>query len=109
MCMRVLVLGAGGVGSAVVAIASRRQFFDAMIVADIQLDRAERAVARSGDSRLSAVVVDAADSAAVAELCRKNGVTHLLNAVDPRFVLPIFSAALLADADYLDMAMSFSE
>jgi saccharopine dehydrogenase-like NADP-dependent oxidoreductase len=32
----------------------------------------------------------------------------VLNAVDPRFVLPIFSGALAAGADYLDMAMSLS-
>ena len=31
-----------------------------------------------------------------------------LNAVDPRFVMPIFRGALAAGADYLDMAMSLS-
>jgi saccharopine dehydrogenase (NAD+, L-lysine-forming) len=33
----------------------------------------------------------------------------ILNAADPRFVLPVFDAALAADATYLDMAMSLSE
>ena len=32
----------------------------------------------------------------------------MLNAVDPRFVMPIFDGALAAGADYLDMAMSLS-
>ena len=32
----------------------------------------------------------------------------MLNAVDPRFVMPIFEGALAAGADYLDMAMSLS-
>ena len=32
----------------------------------------------------------------------------MLNAVDPRFVMPIFRAALAAGVTYLDMAMSLS-
>jgi saccharopine dehydrogenase-like NADP-dependent oxidoreductase len=32
----------------------------------------------------------------------------VLNAVDPRFVMPVFEGALAAGADYLDMAMSLS-
>jgi saccharopine dehydrogenase-like NADP-dependent oxidoreductase len=44
----------------------------------------------------------------VAALCRAHGVTHVLNAVDPRFVMPIFEGAFAAGAHYLDMAMSLS-
>ena len=33
----------------------------------------------------------------------------MLNAADPRFVMPIFSGALEAGVHYLDMAMSLSE
>ncbi len=33
--MRILVLGAGGVGTAVAAIARRRGFFDRMVLADL--------------------------------------------------------------------------
>ena len=42
--MRVLVVGAGGVGSAVARIAARRDFFDSILVADYDLGRARRAV-----------------------------------------------------------------
>ena len=53
--MRILVIGAGGVGSAVVPIAVRRDFFERMVVADYDLGRAERAVARfPDDARLVA-------------------------------------------------------
>ena len=38
--MRVLVIGAGGVGSAVVPIAIRREFFEHLVVADYDLGRA---------------------------------------------------------------------
>jgi saccharopine dehydrogenase-like NADP-dependent oxidoreductase len=107
--MRILVIGAGGVGSAVVPIAVRRDFFEQMVVADYDLTRAERAVARFPDEgRLVAAQVDASSPEAVAALCRQHGITHVLNAVDPRFVLPIFDGAFAAGADYLDMAMSLS-
>ena len=107
--MRVLVVGAGGVGSAVVGIAARRDFFDAMVVADHDVRRAEQAVsAYASDPRFSAAQVDASSADAVAQLCRDNAVTHVLNAVDPRFVMPIFDGAFAAGADYLDMAMSLS-
>ena len=58
--MRILVIGAGGVGSAVVPIAVRRDFFERMVVADYDLGRAERAVARfPDDARFVAARVDA--------------------------------------------------
>ncbi|MEV4479210.1 saccharopine dehydrogenase family protein [Micromonospora coxensis] len=105
--MRILLVGAGGVGSAAVAIAARRSFFETMVVADHDPGRAARAVAGHGD-RFVAAQVDAASADAVAALCREHRITHVLNAVDPRFVMPIFDAALAAGADYLDMAMSLS-
>jgi len=106
--VRVLLIGAGGVGGAAVSIAVRRDFFDALVVADHDLARAERVAARSGDARVAAARVDASDAGAVAALARAHGATHVLNAVDPRFVLPVFAGAAAAGADYLDMAMSLS-
>ncbi|MGZ4594322.1 MAG: saccharopine dehydrogenase family protein [Actinomycetes bacterium] len=107
--MRVLVVGAGGVGSAAVGIAARRDFFEAMVVADYDLQRAQRAVAaHSADGRFSAAQVDASSTDAVTALCREHRITHVLNAVDPRFVMPVFRGAFAAGADYLDMAMSLS-
>ncbi|GAA2479582.1 saccharopine dehydrogenase family protein [Winogradskya humida] len=106
--MRILSIGAGGVGSAAALIAARRGFFDRYVVADYDLARAERAVAGL-DERFAAAQVDASDAGAVAALCREHAITHVLNAVDPRFVMPVFEGALHAGADYLDMAMSLSD
>jgi len=106
--MRILLVGAGGVGSAVVPIAARRDFFETIVVADYDRGRAERAVAQVDDPRFVAAGVDASNAEAVAALVREHAITHVLNAVDPRFVLPIFNGALAAGADYLDMAMSLS-
>jgi saccharopine dehydrogenase-like NADP-dependent oxidoreductase len=107
--MRILLIGAGGVGSAVVPIAARRDFFEQMVVADYDQGRAERAIARfGGDPRFVAGRVDASDARAVEALAREHRSTHVLNAVDPRFVMPIFDGALAAGANYTDMAMSLS-
>ncbi|MFC7274815.1 saccharopine dehydrogenase family protein [Paractinoplanes rhizophilus] len=104
--MRVLVVGAGGVGSAAAGIAARRSFFSAFVIADYSLDRAARAA--SADPRFVAERVDASSAGNISELCRKHAITHVLNAVDPRFVMPVFEGALAAGASYLDMAMSLS-
>ncbi|MCO5967820.1 saccharopine dehydrogenase family protein [Actinoallomurus soli] len=111
--MRILLVGAGGVGSAITRIAARRDYFEHMVVADHDLRRAEAAVAAvttpgTAGSRFGSARVDAGDRAAVAALLREHRCDVLLNATDPRFVLPLFEAAHDAGAHYLDMAMSLS-
>ena len=111
--LRVLMIGAGGVGDAAARIAVERDFFDAWVVADYDIERAERTVAaalerRPGDERFTARQVDASSADDVTALAREIGATHVFNAVDPRFVMPIFTGSLAADAGYLDMAMSLS-
>ncbi|CAL2056146.1 ATP-binding protein [Streptomyces murinus] len=108
--MRVLLVGAGGVGTAVTRIAARRGFLTHMIVADYDLARAEAAVAAldDPDGRFSPYRLDASDVEAVRSLLVAERCDLLLNATDPRFVMPLFDAALAAGAHYLDMAMSLS-
>ncbi|MDK9500188.1 saccharopine dehydrogenase NADP-binding domain-containing protein [Streptomyces katrae] len=108
--MRVLLVGAGGVGTAITRIAARRDFFDHFVVADYDLSRAEAAVTALGEAggRFHARRVDASDQAAVAALLTGERCDVLLNATDPRFVMPLFEAALAADSHYVDMAMSLS-
>jgi len=104
--VRILLVGAGGVGGAFASIAARRDFFDTIVCADYDLARAERAAA--SDPRFAAAQVDASDAGSVSALVKEHGITHVMNAVDPRFVMPIFEGALASGADYLDMAMSLS-
>ncbi|MFJ2476513.1 saccharopine dehydrogenase family protein [Streptomyces sp. NPDC087659] len=121
--MRILLVGAGGVGTAVTRIAARRDFFERMVVADYDGARARAAVAgvsraggdgagpsdgASADDRFTAARIDASDEAAVKELLERERCDVLLNATDPRFVMPLFRASLAAGANYLDMAMSLS-
>ena len=112
--MRVLMIGAGGVGDAAAKIAAERGFFESWVVADYDLARAERTVEAvrsrdTGDGRFSAAQVDASDADAVSALAHECGATHVLNAVDPRFVMSIFRGCLAAGVTYLDMAMSLSK
>ena len=107
--MKILVIGSGGVGAAIAAIAKRRDFFSSMIMADIDEGRAKGVAAKTGDSRFSGVKIDASDTASMVKLARDNGITVILNSADPRFVMPIFDAAFEAGCTYLDMAMSLSK
>ncbi|MEK7662993.1 MAG: ATP-binding protein, partial [Actinomycetota bacterium] len=42
--MRILLVGAGGVGDAIAKISARRSFFDVMVVTDYDITRAERTI-----------------------------------------------------------------
>ncbi len=105
--MRVLVIGAGGVGTAVARTAAHFGLFERVVVADYEAGRAEHAVAGAGE-RFAAARLDASDEGSIAELIESERITAVLNAVDPRFVMPIFRAALSSQVTYLDMAMSLS-
>jgi saccharopine dehydrogenase-like NADP-dependent oxidoreductase len=106
--VRVLVVGAGGVGAAAARIAVRREFPTAVVLADLDPARAARAAAATGDDRVTATAVDASDPAALGQLIRATRADAVLNATDPRFVPPVFAACLHAGVTYLDMAMSLS-
>jgi saccharopine dehydrogenase (NAD+, L-lysine forming) len=106
--MRVLVIGAGGVGAAFASIAARRPVFEQIVVADIDGDRAARAAAKAGSSRVIATRVDASSAADVTELARTSRADLVVNACDPRLNPPIFDGAFAAGCHYLDMAMHMS-
>ena len=106
--MKALVIGAGGVGSAIANIAARRPFITSMVMADYALARAQAAVSKVNDPRFSAQEVDASDVNNIRALIRKTAPDIVINAVDPRFVMPIFLACEEEGVHYLDMAMSLS-
>jgi saccharopine dehydrogenase (NAD+, L-lysine-forming) len=107
--MRVLVLGAGGVGGAFAAIAKRRDSFEHVTLADVSPERAREVVARLGEpDRFSAEHVDASDRQDLARVIGASRPDAILNACDPRLNEPIFDAALTARVTYLDMAMTLS-
>ncbi|MSO78489.1 MAG: ATP-binding protein [Acidimicrobiia bacterium] len=104
--MRILLVGAGAVGESIVAIAARREFVDALVVADYDEARAVEVVARVGDKRCTPHSIDARDPEAVAAKAREVGADAVLNACDPRLNVAIFEGAFRAKATYMDMAMT---
>lgn len=114
--MRILLIGAGGVGDAIVKIAATRHFYEHIVVADFDFNRAEQTIEwvrnRHGDAKaakFTAAKIDASNAAQIVELAKAHNITHILNAVEPKFVNTIFAAAFTAGVNYLDMAMSLSE
>ena len=108
--MRIILVGAGGVGDAFARIAVRRDRSSSPAWWPTTTRTAPSApwprstIRGSSPPRSTPPIADS-----VAALVREHGGTHVMNAVDPRFVMPIFDGAYAAGADYLDMAMSLSQ
>jgi len=108
--MRVLLIGVGTVGEAIARISATADWCEAMILADYDLERARTlADALADPHRFPAIQLDAREAANVTEAARAHHADLVMNAVDPQFVMPIFTGALEADAHYMDMAMSLSK
>ncbi|MEU0375579.1 SsgA family sporulation/cell division regulator [Streptomyces sp. NPDC006283] len=81
--MRVFLGGAGGVGTAITQIATRRSFFDHMVVADYHLSRAQAPVAAlETNNRFSAERIDASDKMTVTSPLHRPHRDIPLNATD---------------------------
>jgi saccharopine dehydrogenase-like NADP-dependent oxidoreductase len=107
--MRVLLIGVGTVGEAIARMAAQRDWCELLVLADYDAERAEVLQRELDDaSRFPVERIDAGDSSAVAELAKRHAVDLVMNAVDPRFVMPLFDGALAAGVDYMDMANSLS-
>jgi len=106
--MRALVIGAGGVGSAIANIASRKSFITELVIADYDALKAHAVTQKIQDPRFTSVEVDAGDLAALEGLIRKVNPDVVVNAIDPRFVMNIFNAAKNVGVNYIDMALSLS-
>ena len=105
--MRVLVIGAGGVGTAIARTAAKWNLFEYVAIADYDAARAQRAVEGTGE-RFAAFQLDGRDERATVDLIRHERIDAVVNALDPRFVMSVFNAAFEAGVTYLDMAMSLS-
>jgi len=107
--VRILVVGTGGVGAAFAHIARRRPFFDHCALSDVDASRPASLLPALDDGRFSAHAIDASSEEGVAALIRETRADAVLNAVDPRFDVPVFEACFEVGVTYLDMAMTLSE
>ena len=107
--MKVLLVGVGTVGEAIARLSAGRPWLEQMVLAGHDLDRVREVADSIGDPQSHPVAeLDASDAGAVEALARAHGVDLVMNAVDPRFVMPVFRGALAAGVDYMDMALSLS-
>ncbi|MGA1362422.1 MAG: saccharopine dehydrogenase C-terminal domain-containing protein [Ilumatobacteraceae bacterium] len=108
--MRILVVGAGGVGASMASIAETRGFFDTFVLADISREAAENAIKALDDpGKFVAEQVDASSVEQLVALIERTKADVIVNACDPRLNPQIFEAAYTARCSYIDMAMNLSE
>ena len=108
--MKVLLVGVGGVGEAIAAIAKERSWVEQVVLADYNKARAEEVQKKLGDpKRFPVEFIDAGKQENIEELARKYSVDLIMNSVDPEFNEQIFEAAYNVGAIYMDMAMTLSE
>ncbi len=108
--MKVLLVGVGGVGEAIAAIAKPRKWMELMVLAEFNIRRAEEVQKKLGDpERFPVEFVDASKIESIEALARKYNVDLIMNAVDPIYNEQIFDAAYNVGAKYMDMAMTLSK
>jgi len=107
--MKILLVGVGGVGEAIAAIAKERSWVERIVLADYNLERAKEVQKKLGDAqRFPAEFINASQQEDVEALAKKYKVDLIMNSVDPIFNQQIFDAAFKVGAMYMDMAMTLS-
>jgi saccharopine dehydrogenase (NAD+, L-lysine forming) len=102
--VKVLVLGAGAVGTVSALKFVQDAMLEQLVIADAVSARASLLADRLCDPRVSYRRLDARDRTAVANAIRDTGTTILLNAALPATNLDVMRACLDAGCDYIDMA-----
>ncbi len=92
--MKVLLVGVGGVGEAIAAIAKPRAWMEQMVLADYNVKRAKEVQKKLGQNkRFPVEFIDASKKSEIVKLAKKYKVDMIMNAVDPIFNEQIFDAA----------------
>ena len=102
--MKVLVLGAGAVGTVSALKFVQDAMLEQLVIADAVSARASLLADRLSDPRVSFRRLDAGDRSAVADAIRETGTTILLNAALPATNIEVMRACLAAGCHYIDMA-----
>jgi saccharopine dehydrogenase (NAD+, L-lysine forming) len=102
--VKVLVLGAGAVGTVSALKFVQDAMLEQLVIADAVSARASLLADRLCDPRASYRRLDARDRTAVADAIRDTGTTILLNAALPATNLEVMRACLDAGCHYIDMA-----
>ena len=92
--MKVLVLGAGAVGTVSALKFAQEAMLEKLVIADAVSARASLLADRLNDPRVSAISLDAGDRAAVVGRIRQFGITLVLNAALPATNIDVMRACL---------------
>jgi saccharopine dehydrogenase-like NADP-dependent oxidoreductase len=110
--MKLLIIGAGGVGTSAAQIIKRAGngggWAEKIVISDYNLARAEEVVRQLGQDRFVAEKIDAGDSAGMAAVIQKHGITWVLNVVEPAFNECVFDTCFAQGVGYMDCAMTLS-
>ncbi len=102
--MKVLVLGAGAVGTVSALKFAQEAMLEKLVIADAVSARASLLTDRLNDPRVMAIGLDAGDRTAVVGTLRQFGITVVLNAALPATNIDVMRACLEAGSDYIDLA-----
>ena len=100
--MKVVVLGAGAIGSVTATLLSKSPVVEHIVIADRSLEAAKSLAAKLDPTRVEVDRVDASKVDAMAEAFK--GTDLVLNLVLPRFNFKIMDACLKAGTNYMDAA-----
>jgi len=98
----VVVVGCGAQGKAISTYLSRSREVAKVLLGDVNVEMCQLHANRVGSPKLSAHALDAGNVDAVTRLAE--GTDIIVNAVPPKFNLPLMDAALKSGTDYVDLA-----
>jgi saccharopine dehydrogenase (NAD+, L-lysine-forming) len=102
--VKVLVLGAGAVGTVSALKFAQEAMTEQLVIADAVSARASLLADRLNDPRVTAIGLNARDGAAMVAAIRRTGTTIVLNAALPATNIDVMRACLEAGSDYIDLA-----
>ena len=111
--MKLLIIGAGGVGTSAAMIIKRAgneaDWAEKVVISDYNPARAEEVANKiCGGGKFVPDKIDAGNSDSIKEVMKKHGITFVMNAVEPLFNEVIFDTCLEMKVGYLDCAMTLS-
>lgn len=112
--MKLLIIGAGGVGTSAAMIIKRAgsegDWAEKVVVSDYNEARAKEVAEKiCGGGKYVAAKINARDPQSIKAVIQEHGITFVMNAVEPTFNECIFDTCLEAGVGYLDCAMTLSK
>lgn len=112
--MKLLIIGAGGVGTSAAMIIKRQgkdgEWAEKIVVSDYDFDRAKKVAGEiCGGGRYIAAKIDAGNPDSINQVIKEHGITFVMNATAPQFNECIFDTCRDAGVGYIDCAMTLSK